>query len=245
MATAVRMWTNVWPIMAAAPPLPWFNAWTPWAPSTVVPALQVWGEKKRVKKFNYSSGWPAGTYVMCMHRPYNNKVTVCVTLVTQVTWLPDWYVIPGRLIPSRSKGICTQRASVAEWRCRQRCHRMRDNHLNPVEVGKGAGWSPTDVTQWKTLQSRVGFCAKTAKLIGWFICKAESLLGRNEGLGHEVTPDPSEFQCKHSPATDEGWSSLTCFLDTIARRKQSFQTATSGQPGPGVQMVVKIKPLGQ
>lgn len=36
---------NVWPTMVAAPLHQWCNAWTPWAPSTVVRVLQVWREK--------------------------------------------------------------------------------------------------------------------------------------------------------------------------------------------------------
>lgn len=41
MATAVRMWMNVWPIMVVAPVLPWYSVWTPWAPFTVARVLQV------------------------------------------------------------------------------------------------------------------------------------------------------------------------------------------------------------
>lgn len=55
--------------------------------------------------------------------------------------------------------------------------------------------------------------AKANKVIGRFTWKAESLLGRKKGLGHIVTPNP----------TDRAQSSLTRFADAITRRKAVLQ----------------------
>lgn len=112
MATAVRMWMNVWPIMAAVPPLLWCNAWTPWVPSTVVPALQVWGEKSyRCNYSSMNSGWPTETVcntyhacisIMCVCRrswPYINlrvrNEGENVTWLQQENYFQNWCWAPA------------------------------------------------------------------------------------------------------------------------------------------------------
>lgn len=122
MATAVRMWMNVWPIMAAVPPLLWCNAWTPWVPSTVVPALQVWGEKSyRCNYSSMNSGWPTETVcntyhacisIMCVCRrswPYINEsekwgwechVVTTRELFSKLMLSPSWVMWATRAILS-------------------------------------------------------------------------------------------------------------------------------------------------
>lgn len=60
--------------------------------------------------------------------------------------------------------------------------------------------------------------ANTAKENGWLTWKAESLLGKKDGLGHSVTPEPSEFQRKQLSAIERAWSSPTLFAEEIASR---------------------------
>lgn len=54
---------------------------------------------------------------------------------------------------------------------------------------------------------------KTAKHIGWLSWKAESFLGKKEGLGHRVTPG----HCMQPSAIHRAWSSPKCFADETAR----------------------------
>lgn len=49
--------------------------------------------------------------------------------------------------------------------------------------------------------------------------KAESLFGKKDGLGHKVTPEPSECQRKQLSATERAWSSPTLLAEEIASKK--------------------------
>ena len=73
---------------------------------------------------------------------------------------------------------------------------------------------------------------KAASLRGWLTKDEGRTFGRNEGLGHRVTPVSPDPHCRHSWLTEKACNSPTLLADATARRKAVLRDSHLSSASP-------------